>query len=72
MRIAALRRAAPSDSPRPAVLVAAELPILVIEGALAALMSFTLVGPLGISWWVPLVCLCGRSRGDRRLDAVLP
>jgi uncharacterized membrane protein YbhN (UPF0104 family) len=57
VRIAALRRSAPSDSPRPAVLVAAELPILVIEGALAALMSFTLVGPLGIPWWVPLVCL---------------
>jgi uncharacterized membrane protein YbhN (UPF0104 family) len=57
VRIAALRRSAPSDSPRPSVLVAAELPILVIEGALAALMSFTLVGPLGIPWWVPLVCL---------------
>ena len=36
VRIAALRRSAPSDSPRPSVLVAAELPILVIEGALAA------------------------------------
>jgi hypothetical protein len=56
VRIAALRRSAPSDSPRPSVLVAAELPILVIEGALAAVMSFTLVGPLGIPWWVPLVC----------------
>ena len=56
VRIAALRRSAPSDSPRPSVLVAAELPILVVEGGLAALMSFTLVGPLGIPWWVPLVC----------------
>jgi hypothetical protein len=57
VRIAALRRSAPDDSPRPSVLVAAEMPILVVEGALAALMSFTLVGPLGIPWWVPLVCL---------------
>ncbi len=56
MRIAALRRSAPADSPRPSVLVAAEVPILVVEGALAALMSFTLVGPLGVPWWVPLVC----------------
>ena len=57
VRIAALRRTAPSDSPRPSVLVAAELPIIVIEGALAALLSFTLVGPLGLPWWVPLVAL---------------
>jgi hypothetical protein len=56
VRIAALRRSAPSDSPRASVLVAAELPILVVEGGLAALMSFTLVGPLSIPWWVPLVC----------------
>ena len=27
------------------------------RGALAAVMSFTLVGPLGLPWWVPLVCL---------------
>jgi hypothetical protein len=54
VRIAALRRSAPIDSPGSSVLVAAELPILVVEGALAALMSFTLVGPLGVPWWVPL------------------
>jgi hypothetical protein len=40
VRIAALRRSAPSDSPRPSALVAAELPILIVEGALAAVMSF--------------------------------
>ena len=57
LRIAALRRAAPSDSPRPSVLVGAEVPIVVIEAALAALMSFTLIGPLGLAWWIPLVCL---------------
>jgi uncharacterized membrane protein YbhN (UPF0104 family) len=57
VRIAALRRSAPKDSPRPSVLVAAELPILVVEITLAALTSFTLVGPLGIPWWVPLGAL---------------
>jgi hypothetical protein len=57
VRIAALRRSAPADSPPASVLVAAELPIVVVEIALAALMSFTLVGPLGIPWWVPLIAL---------------
>jgi uncharacterized membrane protein YbhN (UPF0104 family) len=38
-------------------LVASELPILAIEGTLAALASFTLVAPLGLPWWLPLVCL---------------
>jgi uncharacterized membrane protein YbhN (UPF0104 family) len=56
-RIAALRRSAPADSPRPAVLVAAEMPIIVVEIVLAALLSFTLVGPLGMPWWVPVLCL---------------
>jgi len=55
VRIAALRRSAPANSPRPSVLVAAELPIIVVEVALAAVMSFTLIAPLGIPWWVPLV-----------------
>jgi hypothetical protein len=36
-------------------LIAAEVPILAIEGALAALASFTLVGPLGLPWWLPLL-----------------
>jgi uncharacterized membrane protein YbhN (UPF0104 family) len=55
VRIAALRRSAPRESPRATVLIAAELPIVVIELSLAALTSFTLVGPLGFPWWVPLV-----------------
>jgi len=55
VRIAALRRSAPADSPRAHVLVAAELPVVVVEAALAAICSFTLVGPLGLPWWVPLV-----------------
>lgn len=56
VRIAALRRSAPTESPAPAVLIAAELPIVVVEVSLAALTSFTLVGPLGFPWWVPLLC----------------
>lgn len=56
-RIAALRRSAPADSPRVPALIAAELPILAVEATLAALTSFTLVGPLGLPWWVPLALL---------------
>jgi uncharacterized membrane protein YbhN (UPF0104 family) len=61
VRIAALRRAAPSECPRAPVLLAAELPIVVIEAALAAICSFTLVGPLGVPWWVPLVCFAAMA-----------
>lgn len=57
VRIAELRRTAPDNSPRAGTLVAAELPIVVIEIALAAVCSFTLVAPLGIPWWLPLVAL---------------
>jgi uncharacterized membrane protein YbhN (UPF0104 family) len=56
-RIAALRRSAPEASPRVPALIAAELPILSVEAILAALTSFTLVGPLGLPWWVPLAIL---------------
>jgi hypothetical protein len=56
-RIGALRRAAPEEAPRVPALVAAEMPILTVEAALAALASFTLVGPLGLPWWLPLVFL---------------
>jgi hypothetical protein len=52
-RIAALRRLAPTEAPRVPALLAAEAPILAIEGVLAALTSFTLVGPLGLPWWLP-------------------
>lgn len=57
VRIAALRRSAPADCPPAKVLVAAEMPIVVIEVALAALLSFTLIGPLNIPWWVPVLIL---------------
>ena len=57
VRIAELRRTVPDNAPKAGTLVAAELPIVVIELALAAICSFTLVGPLGIPWWTPLGAL---------------
>jgi uncharacterized membrane protein YbhN (UPF0104 family) len=56
-RIAALRRSSPDMSPRVPTLIAAEFPILAVEATLAALASFTLIGPLGLPWWLPLVFL---------------
>jgi uncharacterized membrane protein YbhN (UPF0104 family) len=56
-RIGALRRSAPEETPHVPALIAAELPILFVEAALAALTSFTLVGPLGLPWWTPIVCV---------------
>jgi uncharacterized membrane protein YbhN (UPF0104 family) len=56
-RIAALRRSSPEVCPQVPTLIAAEFPILAIEAMLAALTSFTLVGPLGLPWWSPLVAL---------------
>ena len=84
-RIAVLRRAQPDDSPRLPALIAAEAPIVVVEAMFGALAFFTLVGPLGLPWWVPLgvlvvVCLVwrllaklsrGRSEGWRTGLAVL-
>lgn len=56
-RIAALRHSSPAVSPQVPTLIAAEFPILAVEATLAALTSFTLVGPLGLPWWLPLVGL---------------
>jgi hypothetical protein len=56
-RIAVLRRLAPAAAPRVPALIGAELPILGVEAVLAALTSFTLVGPLGLPWWSPVVVL---------------
>ncbi len=56
-RIAALRRSSPEVSPQVPTLIAAEFPILAVEAILAALTSFTLVGPLGLPWWLPLIGL---------------
>ncbi len=56
-RIGALRASAAAESPGIATLIAAEFPILAVEATLAALTSFTLVGPLGLPWWLPIVLL---------------
>jgi uncharacterized membrane protein YbhN (UPF0104 family) len=56
-RIAALRRSSPTMSPQVPTLIAAEFPILTVEAILAALASFTLVAPLGLPWWLPLIGL---------------
>ena len=62
VRIASLRRIAPQSTPRVPALVAAEVPIITVEVALAALFSFTLIAPLGVPWWVPVIavaCMIG-------------
>src|SRR5205814_9351777 len=56
-RIRALRDSAPEESPRIAPLLTAEVPIMVVEGMLAAIASVTLIAPLGLPWWGPLVAL---------------
>jgi uncharacterized membrane protein YbhN (UPF0104 family) len=69
-RIAALRRSSPEVSPQVPTLIAAEFPILAIEGGLAALTSFTLIGPLGLPWWLPVaivVAAAAISAGLRHL-----
>jgi uncharacterized membrane protein YbhN (UPF0104 family) len=70
VRIAALRRSSPEVAPQVPTLVAAEFPILAVEAGLAALTSFTLIGPLGLPWWLPLIAIAavaGISAGLRRL-----
>jgi uncharacterized membrane protein YbhN (UPF0104 family) len=56
-RIASLRRGAPRDTPKALVLATTEIPIVLMELSLATLFSFTLVAPLGLPWWAPLVGL---------------
>jgi len=56
-RIASLRSAAPDDCPRVPALLAAEVPIISVEVALAAIFSFTLIAPLGVPWWVPVLAV---------------
>ncbi|MGO9495221.1 MAG: lysylphosphatidylglycerol synthase domain-containing protein [Solirubrobacteraceae bacterium] len=57
-RIASLRRAAPRDTPNAIVVAATEIPIVLMEVSLATLFSFTLVAPLGLPWWSPVVGFC--------------
>lgn len=69
-RIAALRRSSSSVCPQVPTLIAAEFPILAVEATLVALTSFTLIGPLGLPWWLPLVGIAvavGISAGMRHL-----
>jgi hypothetical protein len=69
-RIAALRRSSPDVSPQVPTLIAAEFPILAVEAMLAAVASFTLIEPLGLPWWLPLIVLAvigTASAGLRRL-----
>jgi uncharacterized membrane protein YbhN (UPF0104 family) len=69
-RIAALRRSSPSLCPQVPTLIAAEFPILAVEAMGAAIASFTLVAPLGLPWWLPIICLVvvgTASAGLRRL-----
>ncbi|MGZ6640085.1 MAG: hypothetical protein ACXVII_45695 [Solirubrobacteraceae bacterium] len=54
-RIASLRRSASQTSPRVPGLMAAEVPIITVELALVAIFSFTLIAPLGVPWWVPVI-----------------
>jgi uncharacterized membrane protein YbhN (UPF0104 family) len=72
-RIATLRRSAPSQCPQVGALVAAEVPILAVEASLAALTSFTLLGPLDLPWWSAVLCVsvsvaavCGLAVLSRR------
>jgi hypothetical protein len=69
-RITALRHSSPEVSPQVPTLIAAEFPILAVEATLAALTSFTLVVPLGLPWWLPIILVAvvgGASAGLRQL-----
>jgi uncharacterized membrane protein YbhN (UPF0104 family) len=57
VRIVSLRRIAPQSAPRVPALVAAEVPIITVEVALAAIFSFTLIAPLGVPWWAPAIAV---------------
>ena len=69
-RIAALRRSAPAQCPRVPTLVAAEVPIVAVEVALAALTSFTLLGPLGLPWWAAVLCVAAAAGALAALSAL--
>jgi len=69
-RIVTLRRSGCEDCPRVPTLIAAEVPILAVEATLAAAASFTLIGPLGLPWWSPLIAVAvivAGGAGLRRL-----
>ena len=58
-RIGALRKSAPNTCPRLPTLAAAEVPIVAVEAALAAVFMFTLVGPLHLPFWIPILVIAG-------------
>jgi uncharacterized membrane protein YbhN (UPF0104 family) len=69
-RIVTLRRSTGEDCPKVPTLIAAEVPILAVEATLAAAASFTLIGPLHLPWWSPLVAfavIVAGGAGLRRL-----
>ena len=71
VRIASLRRIAPQSAPRVPALVAAEVPIITVEVALAAVFSFTLIAPLGVPWWAPVIAVAttiGAGAALRRIS----
>ncbi|MGO9495134.1 MAG: hypothetical protein ACLQA5_00215, partial [Solirubrobacteraceae bacterium] len=71
VRILSLRRIAPQTAPRVPALVAAEVPIITVEVALAAIFSFTLIVPLGVPWWAPVIAVAttiGAGAALRRIS----
>jgi Lysylphosphatidylglycerol synthase TM region len=56
-RIGAIRRTAPLTTPRAPALLAAEVPIIAVEAMLAALFTFTLIGPLSLPPWAPVLVI---------------
>jgi uncharacterized membrane protein YbhN (UPF0104 family) len=56
-RITSLRRSARDSAPRVPALIAAEVPIITVEIALVAIFSFTLISPLRLPWWIPLIAV---------------
>jgi hypothetical protein len=56
-RIVSLRRIAPDRTPGVPALIAAEVPIITVEVALAGIFSFTLIAPLGVPWWMPAIAV---------------
>ena len=69
-RIGAIRRTAPRTAPKAPALLAAEVPIVAVEAMLAALFMFTLVGPLNLPVWAPVLVIAAMGcvlLGLRRL-----
>ena len=59
VRIWALRRKAADQVPSAPALVAAEAPIVALQLVVTAIMSVSLIGPLGMPWWIAPALLGG-------------